>query len=54
MAEIKIISNRDPKTGEFIDAGEEWTQEKIEALLKKYNPNGTIHYHKEEKAEDAD
>ncbi|MDR0297489.1 MAG: hypothetical protein LBI11_02420 [Streptococcaceae bacterium] len=51
MAEIKIISDRDPKTGEFIDAAEGWTQAKIEALLKKYNPSGTLHYHKEEKGE---
>ena len=40
---MTIISDRD-KEGNFVDAAKAWNEEKIEALLLKYNPNGKLWY----------
>ena len=40
---IKIISNRD-KDGNFIVSADYWKPDKVEELLKKYNPNGKMWY----------
>ena len=34
---FKIISDRD-ENGEFIASADFWTDERIDALIKKYNP----------------
>ncbi|MFZ2576924.1 MAG: hypothetical protein WAX22_05545 [Lactococcus hircilactis] len=38
---FKIISNRD-EAGNFIASADYWDDAKIDALLKKYNPNGKL------------
>ena len=38
---FKIISNRD-KDGNFIASADYWDDEKIDQLLKKYNPHGKL------------
>jgi len=38
---FKIISNRD-EDGNFIASADFWNDERIDELLKKYNPNGTL------------
>ncbi|GBG96277.1 hypothetical protein [Lactococcus termiticola] len=38
---FKIISNRD-ESGNFIASADYWTDEKIDELLKKYNPAGKL------------
>lgn len=38
---FKIISNRD-ENGEFIASADYWNDEKIDELLKKYNPAGKL------------
>lgn len=40
---FKIISNRD-KDGNFIVSADYWKPDKVEELLKKYNPNGKMWY----------
>lgn len=50
---MKIISNRD-ENGNFVDAAKAWDEKKIEALFKKYNPNGKLWYSSEKKSTDAD
>lgn len=43
MGEFKIISNRDEK-GNFIVSADYWKPDKVEELLKKYNPKGKLWY----------
>jgi len=38
---FKIISNRDEK-GNFIASADYWNDEKIDELLRKYNPSGKL------------
>ncbi|BAV01885.1 hypothetical protein [Lactococcus formosensis] len=38
---FKIISDRD-ENGEFIASADFWTDERIDALIKKYNPSGKL------------
>jgi len=38
---FKIISDRD-KDGNFIASADYWTDERIDDLLKKYNPHGKL------------
>lgn len=38
---FKIFSNRD-EDGNFIAAADYWNDERIDELLKKYNPNGSL------------
>lgn len=48
---MKIISNRD-KDGNFVGAADAWTEEKIEELMKKYNPNGKLWYSSKNKKQE--
>lgn len=50
---MRIISNRD-KDGKFVGAADAWTEEEIEALMKKYNPAGKLWYSSENQANQAD
>jgi ABC-type cobalt transport system substrate-binding protein len=49
---MEIISNRD-EDGNFVGAGDAWTEDKIEELLKKYNPNGKLWYSSKNKEKEA-
>lgn len=48
---FKIISDRD-ENGEFIASADFWTDERIDALIKKYNPTGKLRLSKA--AQEAD
>ncbi len=38
---FKIIGNRD-KDGNFVVSADHWNDERIDELLKKYNPSGKL------------
>jgi len=48
MSDFRIISNRD-KDGNFIASADYWKADKVEELLKKYNPNGKMWYAEKKK-----
>lgn len=50
---FKIIGNRDEE-GNFIASADAWTDDKIDELLKKYNPNGKLRLSKSNQSEQTE